>query len=63
MIRISISRGDGLAFPADVLALKYAMQSHGVDLQVVRRLSGSGIALSDHGKDLSNLGSHPDGHF
>lgn len=42
-IAIEIVEGDALQFDADVLALKYAQQHHGVDELVAARLSQAGI--------------------
>ena len=42
---LSILQGDALVVPADVLVLKYAQASFGVDAQVVRRLNQSGAGV------------------
>src|SRR4051812_12983525 len=46
-IRIEVVHGDVLTFEANVLALKFAQITYGVDRAVVARLSEAGIGLDD----------------
>jgi len=44
-IRLEVIQGDALDFPAEVLALKFAQQLHGVDRKVVDRLEDNGVRV------------------
>src|SRR5260370_22529116 len=44
-IQIEVATGDVLTFPADILALKYAQHSVGVDAIVVQQLAKDGIDI------------------
>jgi hypothetical protein len=46
-IEIAVETGDALTWPADVLALKYAQSSYGVDEAVLAKFKAKGVDLSE----------------
>jgi hypothetical protein len=44
-IQLEVVHGDALEYPADVLALKFAQELHGVDRKVVDRLEEGGVRV------------------